>query len=63
MKKQIIIKVEGGLIVDVSSIPSGVVVKVADFDIDGCPDEKMDTVDGELARVSYWGLHDKEVLR
>jgi len=52
--KEIIIEVKSGAVVNVSGVPSGVVVKVVDFDIDGSPEDQLEPFGGDLARVDYY---------
>ena len=47
MKKHIIIvKIHHGYCSDVINVPSGITVRVWDFNIDGIPEERLTTIDG-----------------
>ena len=55
MKRQIDVIVEGGVVSDIRNIPKDWIVKVIDFDVDGCEESKLEEVESDLANVSYWG--------
>jgi len=59
MDREILIVIQGGLIQEVYGIPPGLVVRVKDYDVDGCDEAhlKQDR-DGERFRESVWSHED-----
>ena len=62
MGEETVIVVEGGVVQEVYGIPPGVVVRVKDYDVDGCDEAhlKQDR-DGERFHESAWS-HDDSCL-
>ena len=51
----ITIIVKGGVVQNIEDIPPHLIVKVIDFDVDGCEESRLENVEGDLASISYWG--------
>ncbi len=59
MNQEILIVMEGGLIQEVYDIPAGVVIRVKDYDVEGCDRQRLkQDPDGELFYESVWTHED-----
>ena len=54
--KEIIVEVEGGTVVNVTSVPPGCVVKVVDYDTEGNYEPDLSDHNGRPADISYWSM-------
>lgn len=52
--KNIIIRIDGGVINEINNIPLGLTCEVRDYDVEGADDERITVVDGEEGVVSLW---------
>lgn len=58
MPHEILIIVEGGVLQEIYGIPPDVVIRVKDYDVDGCDEHDLERDrDGEPYRQSVW-THD-----
>ena len=59
MDREILIVIQGGLVLEVYGIPPGVVVRVKDYDIDVCDDAHLkQDHDGERYFEGVWTSED-----
>lgn len=58
---EILITLRKGMIENISGIPNGIKIIVRDYDIDGCPEDKLTEMpNGEKALVYSWNFEDNE---